>query len=298
MEIPKNFERKEIRCGWTVWPSTKRTWIVEMEMLAELDRICKKYDIKYFAEGGTLLGAVRHGGFIPWDDDVDIAMLREDYDKFCKVAPDEISAPLFFQDCHTDNIKFLFSRIRNSNTAAVPIKGISYYDNTNHGIFIDIFPLDSIPDDETEREKVYDDIKGLKTKLRAAKEEMERSAVLSEIDKYIANLNSGSTSKDYTIYGLSKQTQFIRPKSIYEKSIELPFEWLKISAMEDYETALSKHYGDWHNYVIGSSQHMIRVMDATHPYTDYKDKVPPKKAEAKTVSEETADSTTGTTENV
>ena len=113
MEIPKNFERKEIRCGWTVWPSTKRTWIVEMEMLAELDRICKKYDIKYFAEGGTLLGAVRHGGFIPWDDDVDIAMLREDYDKFCKVAPDEISAPLFFQDCHTDNIKFLFSRIRN-----------------------------------------------------------------------------------------------------------------------------------------------------------------------------------------
>ena len=68
--------------------------------------------------------------------------------------------------------------------------------------------------------------------------------------------------------------------------------------MEDYETALSKHYGDWHNYVIGSSQHMIRVMDATHPYTDYKDKVPPKKAETKTVSEETADSITGTTENV
>lgn len=68
-----------------------------MDMLYQLDQICRKYNIHYFASGGTMLGAVRHKGFIPWDDDIDIMMFREEYDKLCKVAPKELKYPYFFK---------------------------------------------------------------------------------------------------------------------------------------------------------------------------------------------------------
>ncbi len=90
MRFSKEFFDEEIREGFTVTPMVKRAWAVCIEVLSEIDRICKKYNIKYFAYYGTLLGAVRHGGFVPWDDDVDIIMLRADYERFFEVAPGEL----------------------------------------------------------------------------------------------------------------------------------------------------------------------------------------------------------------
>ena len=90
MRFSKEFFEEEIRDGFTVTPMVKRAWAVCIEVLSEIDRICKKHDIKYFAYYGTLLGAVRHGGFVPWDDDVDIVMLRKDFEKFSEVAPGEL----------------------------------------------------------------------------------------------------------------------------------------------------------------------------------------------------------------
>ena len=68
----------------------KRAWATELDVLDEVDRICRKYNITYYAEWGTLLGAIRHAGYVPWDDDLDIVMKREDYKKFLEVAPDEM----------------------------------------------------------------------------------------------------------------------------------------------------------------------------------------------------------------
>lgn len=90
MRFAPEFFEEEIREGFTVTPMVKRAWAVCIEVLSEIDRICKKFDIKYFAYYGTLLGAVRHSGFVPWDDDVDIMMLREDYERFFEVAPGEL----------------------------------------------------------------------------------------------------------------------------------------------------------------------------------------------------------------
>ena len=81
----------------------RKMQLIQLEMLTEFDRICRKYEIEYFIIAGTLLGAVRHGGFIPWDDDVDVAMKREEYEKFCKICGKELSSKgIFLQNYHTD----------------------------------------------------------------------------------------------------------------------------------------------------------------------------------------------------
>ena len=77
----ESYFEDEIRDGFYIPSMIKRSWAVALDVLSEVDRICQKYDIKYYAEWGTLLGAVRHAGFVPWDDDLDIAMQRNDYIK-------------------------------------------------------------------------------------------------------------------------------------------------------------------------------------------------------------------------
>ena len=110
-----SFFREEIRNGFLVTEKMKRIWYTEISLLQELDRVCKKYGLRYFAEYGTLLGAVRHNGFIPWDDDIDVAMLRDDYEKLKKVAAEEFKAPYFFQDSYTDSMIWAFSKLRDRN---------------------------------------------------------------------------------------------------------------------------------------------------------------------------------------
>ena len=89
----------------------------QLNMAKEVDRICKKYNLRYSIAGGTLLGAIRHQGFIPWDDDLDISMPREDYDKFIKIAQQELGKKYFLQTWDTDkNFVFPFAKIRENNT--------------------------------------------------------------------------------------------------------------------------------------------------------------------------------------
>lgn len=117
---------------------------IEFNILQTLDNICRKNNIKYYLAYGTALGAVRHKGFIPWDDDIDVVMLRDDYDKFCELAPREIPDDLFFQTVYSNiEYPFPFAKLRKRNTAYVE-EGQQQL-KIQQGIFIDIFPLDYIP---------------------------------------------------------------------------------------------------------------------------------------------------------
>lgn len=98
LDIPKSFLESEVRCGYEVSAQMKKVWAVELDLLMEAKRVFEKYNIRWYAIGGTLLGAARHNGFIPWDDDIDIAIPRTDYERLRSVARKEFSHPYFFQD--------------------------------------------------------------------------------------------------------------------------------------------------------------------------------------------------------
>ncbi|MDE7248566.1 MAG: LicD family protein, partial [Lachnospiraceae bacterium] len=95
MNFEPSFFKEEIRSDFLVDEKRKKIWAVELQILEKIDEVCRKHHITYYAHYGTLLGAVRHQGFIPWDDDLDIAMFRDDYEKFQKIAAEEFTEPYF-----------------------------------------------------------------------------------------------------------------------------------------------------------------------------------------------------------
>ena len=94
--IDENYLKEEIKCGFRITTERKKLFAVMLDLLYTFDNVCKKHDLKYFFVYGSLIGAVRHNGFIPWDDDLDVAMPREDYEKFIKLS-DEFNEPYFLQ---------------------------------------------------------------------------------------------------------------------------------------------------------------------------------------------------------
>lgn len=118
--------------------------LCELDILRAFAGVCERLGLRYYLVGGTLLGAVRHGGFIPWDDDIDVAMPREDYDRFARIAQAELGPNYFYQSPDTDPHYFLtYAKIRK--------KGTFFYEERfrdarfEQGVFIDIFPLDFCP---------------------------------------------------------------------------------------------------------------------------------------------------------
>ena len=122
----------------------RKMQLLELEMLKEFDKICRKHNIKYSIWGGTLLGAVRHKGFIPWDDDIDVVMLREEYDKFRKVANELDPDNCYYQDNETDPYyRWGYGKLRKTYTKFVRVG--QEHVKCKTGVFIDLFPLDGIP---------------------------------------------------------------------------------------------------------------------------------------------------------
>lgn len=143
------------KTNYTIREMTKeelrRMQLIQLELLQEVDRICTKHHISYSVEGGTLLGAVRHRGFIPWDDDVDIAMVRSEYRKFCKVCKKELdSEKYFFQNHDTDpEYRWGYAKVLKNGTSFVRY-GQEHL-KMRRGVYVEIFPMDGIPEGPIEK---------------------------------------------------------------------------------------------------------------------------------------------------
>ena len=131
---------------------TEQVKCAQLDLVMELDRICRKHNISYFLTGGTLIGAIRHNGFIPWDDDLDVALLRKDYDRLMEVLKTELDPAYYVHDWYTDPaspLPYCKLRIRGTHYTET----VSQKAKCDDGIFIDLFPFDPAPGDPAVRRR-------------------------------------------------------------------------------------------------------------------------------------------------
>ncbi len=285
----KNIEIDEIRSGFLVTSNRKKIWQKEMELLNFIDYICDKYDIQYFIDGGTLLGAVRHKGFIPWDDDIDLVMLRPDYNRFQEIAIKEVVYPYFFRSNYTDKRILPMCKVVDERTSA-----IEYVDDfeLHQGIFVDIFPLD-MADDGTEHSKnIIRQADELWTSIVNPKyliEKLNRDDYIPCIgyeqietiinfskyekiayyDKFMLDHFSESTMlNNHVIFQIHKERENFK-REWYEQECIIDFENLGLPAPIGYEGVLRCYYKDWHKFVQGGSAHEGILMSADISYKEY-----------------------------
>ena len=245
--------------------------LLEFEMLKKVKEICDKNHITYFLSGGTLLGAVRHGGFIPWDDDVDIAMPRPEYERFLKIAEQEFEYPYEVLTPDKDS-RYLFPFAKIIDKRA-KVKTTSRKNEQIWNVWVDIFPLDSMPKNKlhfTIRKyhilyrrmmfmfSCFDDMVSVNKKNRPFIEKamikfgslihVERFLdTPKQIKKYNQCLRRYRFSRGYYIINLMGVYKFrsVMERSIYGKKTEIPFEGINFRVPEQYDLYLKRIYGDY-----------------------------------------------------
>ena len=292
-KINPRFYEKEIRCDFLVDEKRKKVWAVELQMLEKLDEVCKKYGITYWACYGTLLGAVRHQGFIPWDDDVDLVMFRDEYERFQAIAREEFKEPYFFQNSYTDRRIWALSKIRDSRTTGIEFQDLKDF---HQGIFIDIFPLDSMPDN------IHNEFAGIReiqellwdmvtnpggTLLMLKQELVEGKRTATDIQTFLEiakkdirerfrifedfNLNHfGETEEvSYIMDDIVHTSYKSMKKEWFQNTVYLPFEHIQIPVPAEYDKILTRCYGNYHEYVQGGSAHQNIILEPDIPYKEY-----------------------------
>lgn len=286
--------KEEEICGYTVSVDIKKLWNVLLDILSQIDRICKKYNIRYFAGAGTLLGAVRHKGFVPWDDDIDVFMLQDDYMKFCEVAEKELSYPYFFQ-CYKGNDIFWpdMVMIRRSDTTGCSQRAFdNYIPPANFGMFVDIFPLTNTPDNKLAFEmqtfllRLYrKGIRGhevmLQKQYKGEKIKLDSRIITWKILKLFNKDYQGVCDRFLKIAMKYKKAPFVglrtyspRNKNYvfesawFDEVVELQFEDRTIPCPVGYDETLRRQYGDYMVFEKGAAQHTMAFLDADTPYTE------------------------------
>lgn len=270
----EDFLSEETRCNFHIDTKRKEIWAVELDLLFKFDAICKEYNLSYFAEAGTLLGAIRHGGFVPWDDDIDVVMPRKDYNKLKNIASKVFEYPYFWQDEYSDpgSLRNNHAQLRNSETTAILYSEYEAKYHFNQGIFLDIFPLDNVPPIE-ERKEFWDKINELKHRMFHSAA-IERSYVVPnqdyvQIDKIIQKYNEQETKLWGMIsYSVDKRHN-IRRKEDYEEKKIVPFENLEIRVPVGYENVLRRIYGIWREFDPNTSAHGEIFFDTDKSYKCY-----------------------------
>lgn len=275
MNIPEGYLNGEIRDGFYVESTMKKAWAAEIEVLNEVDRICRQYDIQYFADWGTLLGTIRHKGFVPWDDDMDITMKREDYTRFCQIVQQE-QGNLEIINFHTDpEWKDMLSRVINGRSVNYTEAHLDKYHGFPYVAGLDIFPLDYVAPTEDEDKiqcSMISIVEAFSANIRnntATPEEIEQTTKdieqmcgvkfnnleplatqLLKLGERLSMMYTDEESQAVALMGdhAGPRPLDVYPKEYYSESIYMPFEYTTIPVPVGYEKILIQKYGE--NYMI------------------------------------------------
>ncbi|MBQ8849455.1 MAG: LicD family protein [Clostridia bacterium] len=260
--------------------------IIELDLLRNFINVCEKLNLKYYLLGGTLLGAVRHKGFIPWDDDIDVGMPRGDYEIFISDGQRYLSEGLFIQSIETEpELLMNFAKLRNSNTTFVE-ESIKHC-RVNHGVYIDVFPLDYYPDDEKGQRTVdrknrfytrriaseYSfEEKGIKRKTISAILKLMYPSSKNVLRKRQELFKSVAKSNLLANYCGAWGKKEIVPADWYGDGVMLEFEGIQVSAPKEYDKWLTQVYGDYMKLPPKEKRvphHYVAAVDLEKPYTVY-----------------------------
>ena len=284
MSYVKNINQDEIRDGYLVTSQIKKVFNKQLELHAELERICKKNDIKYFAYFGTLLGCKEYSGFIPWDNDMDFVLLRPDYNKLINVIENDL-----------DNSKYdivlknsIFLKIGDKNSTIMTKNKNRYKFN---GILIDVLPLDIHPDGSkkslfevnrlTEMLHVlYDDKWNRKIELyndtvldnKEIKKLIELKEDVKEFHKYFSEVSEFVYNKSECVGELKTyyNKSYYKPshKKLYIDTVYLPFETIKLPCPNGYEEILKNIYGEFKRLGVYEQERLGTLFSTDIPYKE------------------------------
>lgn len=284
LTFPDEYFLGETRDDFYVEPMMKCAWAAQLEVHEVIRKICEKHNIRYFAAYGTLLGAVRHKGFIPWDDDMDIIMLRKDYDRFWKVAPAELPDDYHIQTPYClDDYDTTFGRVVNTWTISYSREQLIKFHGCPYVVGVDIFPYDTLPINPEQEARQAQIVNILVSTYKNYKDDPDSVLELIPDLEQLCNMKfdpnkklgtqlmqtADKFSKMYSntkgnivthVPGNGSCTYHFK-KEWFEKTIQLPFENITLPAPENYDAVLTTMYGK--NY-------MTPVRTITHDYPFYK----------------------------
>lgn len=272
MMFEKDFFEDEVRDGFYVSGIMKRSWAAQLEVLEEIDKVCKKHGIQWFADCGTLIGAVRHGGVIPWDDDFDICMLRKDYEAFLRVAREELPESYLVRNMYTEEYYYEFTtRIVNGRHFSVEDEFLSKYHDFPFVVGIDIFVLDDIYQEASKEawrieiaqkiQTLIDDVAENRISTKQLKKQMitlqkvcnypidpnnEPLISLYRMLDYLFAASKKEQAEDVALMSYWTENQSHRyPKRCFEYTVDMPFEENYMPVPIGYDQILRTMYGDF-----------------------------------------------------
>ena len=264
IKIDDSYLEDEIRDGFYIPSMTKRTWAMELTVLDLIDSICQKHNITYFADWGTYLGAIRHKGFVPWDDDLDICMHRNELNKFLAVAKEELPEGYSVMSFHNNDYswKFIYNIVPNDHMCFTPEYLKSHY-SFPYIVAIDIFIIDNISDDDSIEQSRNEQVKRLlneadKISLSEQSEPDKLNkmrALYDEAEKLLQLENEHDTKRvvQKVPWGVYHNRTY--DKSDFINAVRVPFEMTSVPVPLCFNKILSSKYGNFMNIVFGGGGH-------------------------------------------
>ena len=250
--------------------------------------ICDTLHLRYFMVNGSALGARKYQGFIDWDDDIDVAMPREDYEIFCAKAQSMLPSHIFLQNYKTDRqFPHIYTKLRNSNTTFVE-NGVEHLE-MNHGIWIDVFPLDGYPENKKQARAlevkkklliwklccVFRDKSGLKIRMRnfifrLFGSHRYTAQTIAKLESIISQYDENQEL--WCNHGAATQRKSCVPRNYYGKGNLIEFEGCNVNVPEKIDDYLTLLYGEWHKELPREKQishHKYIIQDLNQSYQQY-----------------------------